>query len=75
MDYAAAEHDLSMTRACGLMKSSYYYQGSPREDGALRDALRNAAAIHRRWGYRFLMTVLRRAGSSEKAETYREVAR
>ena len=54
VDYAVTEHDLNMTRACGLMKigrSSYYYQASPRNDSALREALRTLAAMHRRWGY------------------------
>ena len=68
MDYVVSEHDLNMTRACGLMKigrSSYYYQVSPRDDSALRKALRTAAVIHRRWGYRFLMVVLRREGFTD----------
>jgi len=68
VDYAVVEHELSMTRACGLMRigrSSYYYQVSPREDGALREALHTAAAMHRRWGYRFLMTILRRDGFTD----------
>lgn len=65
---AVEEHDLNMTRACGLMKigrSSYYYQSEPRNDEQLRRALKEAAAEHRRWGYRFLMTVLRRDGFTD----------
>lgn len=57
-----------MTRACGLFgieRSSYYYQGDPRSDEPLRSALKEAAARHRRWGYRFMVTVLRREGFTD----------
>lgn len=63
--YASSEHTLSTSRTCGLMRierSSFYYHGEPRDDDTLRRALKEAAAEHRRWGYRFLMTVLRRDG-------------
>lgn len=65
VEYAAAQHPLSLTRACGLMgmeRSSYYYQPKERSDEPLRKALQEAAAQNRRWGYRFLMIVLRREG-------------
>lgn len=58
-------HGVSATRACGLVeleRSSFYYHGTIREDGPLRDALREAAARYRRWGYRHLLAVLRREG-------------
>jgi len=67
-DYVVAEHDLSTARSCGLMgieRSSYYYRAEPRDDEPLRQALKEAAAEHRRWGYRFLMTVLRREGFTD----------
>ena len=66
--YAADEHELSTARSCGLVgleRSSFYYRGEPRDDSALRQALKTAAAEHRRWGYRFLMTVLRREGFTD----------
>lgn len=67
-DHAVVRHEISMTRACGLVeigRSSYYYRAEARSDEPLRRALREAAAIHRRWGYRFLMTVLRREGFAD----------
>jgi len=39
---------ISERRACGLVeieRSSYQYQGQPRDDGPLREALRQAAAM------------------------------
>lgn len=67
-DYAVCGHELSMTRACGLMgieRSSYYYQAKPDDDGPLRSALKEAASLHRRWGYRMLLAVLRREGFTD----------
>ncbi len=64
-DYVKKEHKVSTVRSCGLVgieRSSFYYHAEPRNDGALRQALKDAAAEHRRWGYRFLMTILRRVG-------------
>ena len=57
-----------MARACGLMqlqRSSYYYAAQVRNDELLRAALKEAAGRHRRWGYRFLMTVLKREGFTD----------
>ena len=56
---------MSLRRACGLMKismSSFYYKPKPRNDEALRAALKEAAAKRRRWGYRMLTLKLRRDG-------------
>lgn len=62
----ACEHfEISQRRACGLMgieRSSFKYQGQRREDGALRAALRQAAAERKRFGYRRLTWMLRRHG-------------
>lgn len=63
--HAVARHAISITRACGLVeleRSSYYYHNHGRDDALLRNALREAAACHRRWGYRFLLVVLKREG-------------
>lgn len=68
MEYAASAHKLSTVRSCGLVgieRSSFYYQAVRNDDGPLRQALHEAAAEHRRWGYRFLMTVLRREGFTD----------
>jgi putative transposase len=65
VEYISAEHNLSTARSCGLMgieRSSYYYEAVRNDDEPLRQALKTAAAEHSRWGYRFLMTVLRREG-------------
>ena len=67
-EYAATEHQVSTARSCGLIgieRSSFYYRAKRRDDTRLREALREAAAIHRRWGYRFLMTVMRREGFTD----------
>ena len=56
---------VSLRRACGLMNlstSSYYYRAQPANDGALRAALKEAAAKRGRWGYRMLTVLLRRGG-------------
>ena len=56
---------MSMMRACGLIgieRSSYYYQSVSRDDTRRREALKEAAANHREWGYRFLKVILRREG-------------
>jgi len=60
------EHAVGIRRACGLIglsASSYCYRPAPgREDAPLREALRQAAARRRRWGYRMLTMALRREG-------------
>lgn len=56
---------ISERRACGLVeiaRSSYQYQGQPRDDGPLREALRQAAAKRKRFGCRRLTWLLRRQG-------------
>ena len=45
-----------------LSRSSYYYAGQPRDEAALRAALRELAAQRRRFGYRRLAVLLRREG-------------
>ncbi len=67
-DYAKEHHQVSIARACGLValqRSSYYYVAQIRSDEALRAALKEAAGKHRRWGYRFLMAVLKREGFTD----------
>jgi putative transposase len=59
---------MSMMRACGLIgieRSSYYYRSESRDDNRLREALKEAAARYRAWGYRFLTVILRRKGFSD----------
>lgn len=56
---------MSVRRACGLLglrRSSYYYKAEPRDDQALREALKQKAAQRRRFGYRRLLVLLRREG-------------
>ena len=56
---------VSKRRACGLVDmgtSSFYYKEKERDDGALRAALKEAAAKRKRWGYRMLTVLLRRQG-------------
>ncbi len=59
------QHAVSRQRVCGLItlsRSSYYYPTQPRDDEALRQALREKAAQRRRFGYRRLCVMLRRDG-------------
>ncbi len=67
---------MSLRRACGLMQigmSSFYYESKPRDDEALRAALKEKAAKRRRWGYRMLTEALRRDGFSDNHKRiYRE---
>lgn len=66
--HAQKAHAVSLRRACGLMQismSSYYYKPKPRNDGALRTALKKAAAKRRRWGYRMLTIKLQRDGFTD----------
>lgn len=68
VQHARKEHDMSLRRACGLMEismSSFYYKPKPRNDEALRTALKEAAAKRRRWGYRMLTIKLRRDGFTD----------
>lgn len=63
--HAHKAHGLSLTRACGLFgisRSSQRYRPRPKDDAPLQDALKQAAAKRRRWGYRRLLVVLRREG-------------
>jgi putative transposase len=56
---------LSERRACGLVgmkRSSYRYAGRRAEFGGLRGRLRELAQERRRFGYRRLTVLLRRAG-------------
>lgn len=48
-----------------ISMSSYYYTSKPRNDEALRTALKDLAARRRRWGYRMLMMKLRREGFAD----------
>jgi len=59
------EYSVSIQRSCRLIRlkrSSYYYEAHPRDDSRERDALREVAQRRRRWGYRFLMDILKREG-------------
>lgn len=53
VDYAVRTYGISQRRGCGLMsirRSSKYYQPTPANDFALRQAIRDLAAKKRRWG-------------------------
>lgn len=66
--HARETFSMSLRRACGLMQismSSYYYKPKPRNDEALRAALKEAATKRRRWGYRMLAMKLRREGFTD----------
>lgn len=66
--YASKSYAVSLRRACGLMQigmSSFYYESKPRDDEALRAALKEKAAKRRRWGYRMLTEALRRDGFTD----------
>ena len=68
VDYVCASYDTGRKRACGLIglsRSSYYYRSCQRDDQELREALKEAASRRRRWGYRRLQVLLRRAGFSD----------
>lgn len=59
------EYRRSERRACGLAgmrRSSCRYQARRREEGALRERLRELAGERRRFGYRRLTVLLRREG-------------
>jgi putative transposase len=56
---------VSIRRCCGLFKvprSTFYYEGRARDDAKLAAALKEKAALYRRWGYRMLLELLRREG-------------
>ena len=65
IEYLKGTYSVSLRRACGLIglqKSSFYYEAEEPDDGELRDALKQKAVEHRRWGYRNLIEMLRRDG-------------
>ena len=56
---------MSIRRCCGLFqvpRSTFYYEGCSRDDAKLAAALKEKAALYRRWGYRMLHELLRREG-------------
>jgi putative transposase len=60
-----AHPELSERRACrlaGLGRSSYRYTRSKSEESGLRERLKKLAAERRRYGYRRLTVLLKRAG-------------
>jgi putative transposase len=66
--YAEERHEVSRTRACGLMgieRSTMYYRCEPVNDEALRASLKEMASERRRWGYRRLLVLLRRQGFTD----------
>lgn len=63
--YVAESYSISRSRTCGLFdlaRSSLYYEPHPRNDGPLREALREKARERKRWGVRRLIILLRRDG-------------
>lgn len=56
---------MGVRRSCGLLNlatASYYYNGTGRNDEALREELRKKAQEHVRWGYRLIHDRLRLEG-------------
>jgi putative transposase len=65
VDYLVKTYEASIQRGCrliGIKRSSYYYKAHPIDDSEDRKALKEAAHRRRRWGYRFLMDMLKRDG-------------
>jgi len=63
--YLGASWTRSERNACGLVgisRSSCRYRGSGRDDGPLKDRLRELAGERRRFGYRRLHVLLCREG-------------
>lgn len=78
VEFACSNFPMSLRRACGLMQiqmSSYYYRHRPRPDGALRAALKEAAAKRRRWGYRMLAVLMKRQGFKDNLKRIHRVYR
>lgn len=78
VEFACSNFPMSLRRACGLMQirmSSYYYRPRPRPDGALRAALKEAAAKRRRWGYRMLAVLMERQGFTDNIKRIYRVYR
>ena len=62
-----AHRELSERRACrlaGLGRSSYRYRRRPSDESGLRERLKQLAAERRRYGYRRLTVLLKRAGET-----------
>lgn len=67
-DYLRNEHGFSLVRSCTLVKldrSSYYYKAAERDDSTLREAIKRIAAERKRFGYRRIYIMLRRAGFTD----------
>lgn len=65
MNWAIEERGYSQRRACalvGMHPKTYRYASTREDDGDLRDALRKLAHERRRFGYRRLHILLKRAG-------------
>jgi len=63
--WARQTHGIGVRRACGLVgvaTSGLYRVSRRRDDHALREAIRGAAQVHRRWGVRRIRARLRREG-------------
>jgi len=63
--WAISEKSYSQRRACGLVglhPKTYRYASKRRDDGALRNTLRELASQRRRFGYRRLGLLLGRQG-------------
>ena len=62
MDYAIAEHQIGINRACkicGLSQSSYYYKHKKRSDDEIKKKLLELASGHSRWGFDKMFDFLR----------------
>lgn len=76
--YVAEGYAVSRSHACGLFnlaRSSWYYAPQPRNDGPLRDALREKARERKRWGYRRLIILLRRDGWTDNHKRIERIYR
>jgi len=68
----------SVRRGCGLVgirRSSFYHRGAPRDDAALREAVRGVALERRRWGAPRIVACLRRRGWADNHKRIERVYR
>lgn len=76
--YVTDSYDISRSRTCGLFdlaRSSLYYEPLPRSDEPLRIALREKARERKRWGYRWLIILLRRDGWTDNHKRIERIYR
>ena len=76
--WARQTHGIGVRRACGLVgvaTSGIYRVSRRRDDRALREAIRGAARVHRRWGVRRIRARLRREGWTDNHKRVERIYR